>query len=190
LARRRSRPAPDAACEASRSAVAGVSRTTRGDGPECAPMSIGRARIGTAGVHRRARDTAPTAEVRQWGFGDAVYSPHRERDSAGRAIFDARSARALRWSRRSPTSAARRPRRRASPRVGCRRRRASVTAWEDGSRERPHKYISYRPRRPRIRGPVRPVNCSSTRGEPALVLHGGTTWNNSRSAAALLAFHR
>jgi len=67
---------------------AGVSGTTRGDGPGVR-ADVDRGAHGSAllAFTGERANSAPTAEVRQWGFGDAVYSHIENADSAGRAIF-------------------------------------------------------------------------------------------------------
>ena len=67
---------------------AGVSGTTRGDGPGVR-ADVDRGARGSALLAFTGErvNSAPTAEVRQWGFGDGVYAHIENADSAGRAIF-------------------------------------------------------------------------------------------------------
>jgi hypothetical protein len=67
---------------------AGVSGTTRGDGPGVR-ADVDRGAHGSALLAFTGErvNSAPTAEVRQWGFGDGVYAHIENADSAGRAIF-------------------------------------------------------------------------------------------------------
>ncbi len=67
---------------------AGVSGTTRGDGPGVR-ADVDRGAHGSAllAFTGERANTAPTAEVRQWGFGDAVYAHIENAESSGRAIF-------------------------------------------------------------------------------------------------------
>jgi len=157
---------------------AGVSGTTRGDGPGVR-ADVDRARGAPRCSHSRgAANIAPTAEVRQWGFGDGLFSHIENAQSASRAMFGrtvgtgiAMVASIANERNAAPRGAVGSP---PAPAPGWRVRARTVSVGV--SREcRAGASRAVVGERTRLRS-ARPVSCSSTVRTVSGTCNGGSTW--------------